>query len=354
MLTLDQFNYTYPNELIALYPATERSGSRLYVIDRKKNRTVDLTFKDFFSQLTPGDLVVFNNSKVIKARFHGVHENGNEIELLYVSGSDVNESFEVNCLTKPAKKVGVGDRIELQNGIYLQAISKSISPIITYELKSENTPSAASSMTMNDILETIGEMPLPPYIKRKTNPLEDNARYQTVFAETLGSIAAPTASLHFDEETIQRATNFGIQFAPITLHVGLGTFYPIRTQNVADHELHKEWAFIPPSTAELINQTREKSGRIVAVGTTVIRTIESAVGSGRIVQSGAFNTNLFIYPEYTFKVADAIITNFHQPKSSLILCIAAFCGREKLLAAYNDAIQKKYRLFSYGDAMMVL
>lgn len=349
------FDFVYPRELIATHPLKTRSASRLYLIERNKPRQIDATFQNFSQYLCPGDLVVTNNSKVIKARFYGIYGTTTPVEFLYISHTTEQHRgiprHTLTCMARPLKKLHLKDTVRFPDATSATITAKDETTVTLTLLGSGQSTPVKDVYTW---LNAIGEMPLPPYIKRPYTPAIDDAMYQTIFANTEGSVAAPTASLHFDDTCIQMAKARGIEFTTITLHVGIGTFQPIRTTTLGNHKMHREYGTISERAATQINTAKARGNRIIAVGTTVIRTLESVGQKDGIVKAGDFDTDLFIYPGHHFRVVDGLITNFHQPQSSLFVCISAFHTREALLAAYQDAIEKRYRLFSYGDAMMIL
>ncbi|HIW57598.1 MAG TPA: tRNA preQ1(34) S-adenosylmethionine ribosyltransferase-isomerase QueA [Firmicutes bacterium] len=340
-MTTKDFYYELPQELIAQTPLKDRTASRLLVLDRKSGEIEHRRFRDITEYLRPGDCLVMNNTRVIPARLYGVKEDtGGKIEFLLLKRIDL-DTWEI--ILKPGKRGRKGARFVFGDGA-LRAEITDVKPdgnrIVRFEYEG----------VWEELLDKLGEMPLPPYIKEK---LTDKERYQTVYSKIEGSAAAPTAGLHFTEELLEKIKDMGVNTAYLTLHVGLGTFRPVSVENVEEHVMHSEYYEINEETAELINRTRENGGRIVAVGTTSVRTLETAAdGAGRLkAESG--NTDIFIYPGYKFKAVDALITNFHLPESTLLMLISAFAGKDKVFKAYEEAVKEKYRFFSFGDAMFI-
>lgn len=340
-MTTKDFYYELPQELIAQTPLKDRTASRLLVLDRKSGEIEHRRFRDITEYLRPGDCLVMNNTRVIPARLYGVKEDtGGKIEFLLLKRIDL-DTWEI--ILKPGKRGIKGARFVFGDGA-LRAEITDVKPdgnrIVRFEYEG----------VWEELLDKLGEMPLPPYIKEK---LTDKERYQTVYSKIEGSAAAPTAGLHFTEELLEKIKDMGVNTAYLTLHVGLGTFRPVSVENVEEHVMHSEYYEINEETAELINRTRENGGRIVAVGTTSVRTLETAAdGDGRLkAESG--NTDIFIYPGYKFKAVDALITNFHLPESTLLMLISAFAGKDKVFKAYEEAVKDKYRFFSFGDAMFI-
>lgn len=336
------FFYNLPQELIAQTPLARRDGSRLMVLPLSKDEIQHKHFYDIVDYLEPNDCLIMNNSKVLPARIFGVKETGCVIELLLLKnrGDDIWE-----CLVKPGKRAKTGAKIK---------IADNLSCEVTDVLEDGNRLikfSYPSTQNIYEILDEVGTMPLPPYIKEK---LEDQGRYQTVYAKELGSAAAPTAGLHFTDELIQKVKDKGVSIGYVTLHVGLGTFRPVQVENIENHKMHSESYFIPPETIELIRKTKEKGGRVISVGTTSTRTLESGYDyNGNCIKPYG-DTEIFIYPGYKFKMIDGLITNFHLPESTLIMLVAALTGKDKILNAYHTAVEEKYRFFSFGDAMLII
>lgn len=341
-MNVSEFDFELPESLIAQTPLKERTASRLMVLYPNQERVEHRTFSDLAQYLEPGDCLVLNNTRVLPARLFGTKEDTQaHIEVLLLKQI---EGDEWECLTKPAKRVKEGTVVSFGNG-ELKATC--------VELLDEGRRRFKFTYEgiFNERLEELGSMPLPPYI---TEQLDDPSRYQTVYAKHNGSAAAPTAGLHFTEELLDQIRNKGVSIQFITLHVGLGTFRPVKVEDIHAHQMHAEFYQMGQETAEALNQAREKGRRIVAVGTTVIRTLETIAQKYEGVFKEASGwTDIFIYPGYTFRGVDAFITNFHLPKSTLIMLVSAFAGREFVLEAYKTAVEEKYRFFSFGDAMFV-
>ena len=334
------FNYDLPQELIAQTPLDRRDGSRLMTLDKTTGEIGHHHFYDLPQFLRPGDCLVLNNSRVLPARLIGHRPTGGAVEILLLvdKGGDVWE-----CLVRPGKKLREGARVTFGEG-QLQAEVQEVLPdgnrLVHFEYKG----------IFLEVLEELGRMPLPPYIKAE---LKDQERYQTVYSKVVGSAAAPTAGLHFTPELLEQIENMGVKLCYVTLHVGLGTFRPVKEDEITEHEMHSEYCVIPQETADIINETKKNGGRVICVGTTSCRTLESwAAEDGTMTATGGW-TNIFIYPGYRFKVMDALVTNFHLPESTLIMLVSALAGREHVLNAYNEAVREKYRFFSFGDAMFI-
>ncbi|MBE5847571.1 MAG: tRNA preQ1(34) S-adenosylmethionine ribosyltransferase-isomerase QueA [Lachnospiraceae bacterium] len=335
------YYFDLPKELIAQDPLEDRSSSRLLTLDKKTGATSHHHFKEIVDFLHEGDCLVLNNTKVIPARLYGVkEETGAVIEVLLLKRGE-NDVWET--LVKPGKKAKPGTKLSFGDG----------------QLKAEVIDTLEDGNRMirfsydgiwEEILDSLGEMPLPPYI---THKLQDRNRYQTVYAKYDGSAAAPTAGLHFTTDLLKQIEERGIRIAYVTLHVGLGTFRPVKVDDVTQHHMHSEYYQVTKEAADLINSTKKAGGRVICVGTTSCRTIESAADENGIVQAKCDNTEIFIYPGYRFKVLDALITNFHLPESTLLMLVSALAGREHVLAAYEEAIRERYRFFSFGDAMFI-
>ncbi len=336
------FYYELPKELIAQHPAEPRNSSRLLVIDRQSGECFHDRFYNLCDHLNKGDLLVLNDSRVLPARIYGVRADTQSfIEFLLLEQKGENE-WEILC--RPGKKAKPGSRFIFGDGL--------IEAVITDVLEDGNRIAKFTVREGNifSALEQIGQMPLPPYITEK---LEDNERYQTVYSREIGSAAAPTAGLHFTKQMLSDIEARGINIAYVTLHVGLGTFRPVKEERVIDHKMHSEHYEIPQRTAELIKQTKENGGRVIAVGTTGCRTLEAAAQRFGEIRPCEGRTDIFIYPGFKFKVIDGLITNFHLPESTLIMLVSAFLGYEKTMSAYKLAVQEKYRFFSFGDAMFI-
>lgn len=348
-MKIDMLNYDLPEELIAQQPISIRSESRLLVLNRTSGEVTDSRFAGLGDFLFPGDCLVLNDTKVLPARFFARRSTGGKLEGLFLSEADGNTW---NVMLKGARKIKVGEQFYLtdkEKRDYCAAVLLEKKEAGRCLLKIDTNEAAQV------ILEKIGFPPLPPYIKRDDNveiARKDKLRYQTVYARKNGAVAAPTAGLHFTDVLIESLKEAGIKFAYITLHVGAGTFKPVTTENLEDHEMHRERFSIDAETAGIINATREKGGRIIAVGTTSTRTLETIAADSKI-QPTSGSTNLFITPGYKFRIVDAMLTNFHLPKSTLLALVAAFAGLDNILAAYNHAIEQRYRFYSYGDAMLI-
>ena len=340
-MRVDEFDYNLPEELIAQTPLDQRDQSSLLVLHRTDGKIEHRSFYNILDYLQEGDLLVLNDSKVIPARIFGTRaESGGIVEVLLLKALEENVW---EALVKPGKKARPGQVIEFQGkmtGEVLDILDDGKRKI-RFEHNSSN---------IYEVLDCIGKMPLPPYI---TAQLEDQDRYQTVYARELGSAAAPTAGLHFTDELLKKAREKGIKIGFVTLHVGLGTFRPVKADDIKDHIMHSEYFYIPDETISLINETKKNGKRVIAVGTTATRTLESGFDPhlNCVQQSG--DTSIFIYPGYRFKVIDGLITNFHLPKSTLMMLVSALAGREKIMNAYQEAVNKKYRFFSFGDAMFI-
>jgi len=338
----EDFNYFLPEELIAQHPVENREESRLMVIDKDTGDIEDKYFKDIISYFEPGDCLVLNDTRVIPARLFGHREGKDEsIEILLLRRVD---KTKWETLVRPGKKVRPSGKDIIFGDGELRAkvldICEDGTRIIEFDYEG----------IFEEILDKLGEMPLPPYIKEK---LEDRERYQTVYSKNNGSAAAPTAGLHFTEELLKQIEMIGVNIAYITLHVGLGTFRPVKEENIEDHHMHSEYFEVSEEAAKAINDSKKNGGRIISVGTTSTRTLESiGTSEGYIIPKSGW-TNIFIYPGYKFKVVDCLITNFHLPESTLIMLVSALVGREKILEAYNTAVKKQYRFFSFGDAMFI-
>lgn len=334
------FMYDLPEELIAQTPAERRDASRLMLLDRNSGKVGHAHFYDLPDFLRPGDCMVFNDSRVIPARLLGVRPSGGVTELLLLKELE-NNRWE--CLARPGKKVKVGTEVLFGDGL-LKAKVEEILPdgnrIVRFEYNG----------IFLELLDKLGQMPLPPYIRTQ---LQDSERYQTVYSKNPGSAAAPTAGLHFTPELLEKIRAMGVETNFVTLHVGLGTFRPVKEDNIEDHDMHTEFCTVPPETAAAVNRAKQEGRRIISVGTTSCRTLESFTDDSGTLQATSGNTNIFIYPGYKFKCIDALITNFHLPGSTLIMLVSALAGREEVLNAYKIAVDEQYRFFSFGDAMFI-
>ena len=335
------FYFDLPEELIAQDPLEDRSSSRLLVLDKETGETSHHIFKEVINYLNPGDCLVLNNTKVIPARLIGHKEDtGAAIEVLLLKRKE-NDIWET--LVKPGKKCKPGTKIVFGEGLLHATVLETVEDgnrLIRFSYEG----------IFEEILDRLGEMPLPPYI---THKLQDKNRYQTVYAKYEGSAAAPTAGLHFTKELLQQIEEKGIDIAYVTLHVGLGTFRPVKVDNILEHHMHSEFYQVTKEAADKINKAKKEGHRVICVGTTSCRTVESAADENGMVKEGCDNTEIFIYPGYKFKVLDALITNFHLPESTLVMLVSALAGREHILNAYEEAIREKYRFFSFGDAMLI-
>ncbi len=340
-LTKSDFYFDLPEELIAQDPLLDRSSSRLFALNKENGIFSHRIFKDITDYLNPGDCLVLNNTKVIPARLFGVkEETGAVVEFLLLKRKE-NDVWET--LVKPGKKARPGMRFVFGDGqlkCEIVGLAEEGKRLVHFEYEG----------IWEEILDTLGEMPLPPYI---THKLEDKNRYQTVYAKFAGSAAAPTAGLHFTPELLERIEAKGVDIAYVTLHVGLGTFRPVKEDNILDHHMHSEYYEITQEAADTINACKKRGGRVICVGTTSCRTVESAADEHGLLKACCENTEIFIYPGYHFKVLDALITNFHLPESTLIMLVSALAGRENVLAAYEEAVRERYRFFSFGDAMYI-
>ena len=340
-MDIKDFYYDLPEELIAQTPLKDRASSRLMVLDRAKGDISHKHFSDIIDYLKPGDCLVMNNTRVIPARLYGVKENsGGKIEILLLKRLSI-DTWEL--ILRPGKKAKVGSRFVFGDG-RLKAevieVKDDGNRIVRFEYDG----------IWEEILDSLGEMPLPPYIKEK---LEDKNRYQTVYSKIEGSAAAPTAGLHFTDQLLEQLQKKGVEIAFVTLHVGLGTFRPVSESVIENHKMHTELYEVLPDAADTINRVRKNGGRIVCVGTTSVRTLESCSLEDGTIVPGSGDTSIFIYPGYKFKVVDALITNFHLPESTLLMLISALYDRESIMEAYKEAIKEKYRFFSFGDAMFI-
>lgn len=340
-MDVKDFYYDLPEELIAQDPLEDRSGSRLLVLDKKTGEVEHKVFRDIIDYIRPGDCLVINNTKVIPARLYGVKEGTEaKIEILLLKRKE-NDIWET--LVKPGKKCKVGTKIAFGEGLLTGEIVDVVEEgnrLIQFYYEG----------IFEEILDRLGQMPLPPYI---THQLKDKNRYQTVYAKYDGSAAAPTAGLHFTPELLEQVKQKGAKIAEVTLHVGLGTFRPVKENDVLKHHMHSEFYRVEQSEADKINQTKREGGRVIAVGTTSTRTLEAAADENGLLREISGWTEIFIYPGYQFKVIDALITNFHLPESTLVMLVSALAGREHVLNAYETAVKEKYRFFSFGDAMFI-
>jgi len=339
-LKVEDFDYFLPEELIAQTPLSERPSSRLLVLDRKTGDVTHRTFKDVLDYLEAGDCLVLNDTKVLPARLLGTNKTGAAIEFLLLSQRE-GDVWEI--IVRPGRKCTPGKVISFGDG-------KLTGEILEVLENGNRIVKFSYDGIFNEILDELGEMPLPPYIHEK---LADRDRYQTVYAKHEGSAAAPTAGLHFDKEFLDEIRKKGIKTAFVTLHVGLGTFRPVKVDKIADHVMHKEFYVVTPETAEIINETKKNGKKVICVGTTSTRVLESIADDNGYIAPCSGETGIFIYPGYKFRCLDALITNFHLPKSTLVMLVSALAGKENVLAAYREAVNEKYRFFSFGDAMFI-
>lgn len=339
MLKTSDFYYDLPEELIAQTPVYPRDSSRLLVYDRQKDAVSHRIFKDVTDYLKKGDVLVVNNTKVYPARIHAMTEHGGKVEILLLKRQNLTD-WEV--LVKPGKKCREGTVLKVNDELSVEILSRTEEGgrIVRFLFDG----------VFEDILSRVGEMPLPPYIHEK---LKDQSRYQTVYCKEEGSAAAPTAGLHFTTELLDRIRGMGVEIVEVQLNVGLGTFRPVKVEDVTTHKMHTEYYSVTEEAAEKINAAKREGRRVIAVGTTSVRTLESAANENGMVEAKHGDTDIFIYPPYKFKVVDALITNFHLPESTLVMLVAAFTSREKILELYNLAVKEKYRFFSFGDAMFI-
>ncbi|MEM5780665.1 MAG: tRNA preQ1(34) S-adenosylmethionine ribosyltransferase-isomerase QueA [Lawsonibacter sp.] len=334
------FDFDLPEELIAQTPLERRDASRLLTLDKKTGRTGHCHFYDLPGFLKPGDCLVLNDSRVLPARLIGHRPTGGvcEVLLLVDKGDGLWE-----CLVRPGRKLKPGAQVIFGEGQLTATIEAEVEDgkrLVRFHYQG----------IFLELLEQLGKMPLPPYIREE---LSDNERYQTVYSKVTGSAAAPTAGLHFTPELLRRIEEIGVKVCYVTLHVGLGTFRPVKAEEIQDHEMHAEFCVVPQATADIINETRKNGGRVICVGTTSCRTVESFAAEDGFMTERSGWTNIFIYPGYRFKVLDGLITNFHLPQSTLIMLVSALAGREHVLAAYEEAVRERYRFFSFGDAMFI-
>lgn len=341
-MNVKDFYFDLPQELIAQDPLEDRASSRLLVLDKHTGDITHKGFRDILEYLKPGDCLVINDTKVIPARLFGVKEDtGAKIEILLLKRRE-NDIWET--LVKPGKKAKPGTKIVFGEGLLTGTVLETVDDgnrLIQFSYEG----------IFEEILDQLGQMPLPPYI---THQLKDKNRYQTVYAKHEGSAAAPTAGLHFTKELLKQVEDMGVKIAHVTLHVGLGTFRPVKVENVQDHHMHSEFYVVEESEAKKVNDTKKAGGRIICVGTTSCRTVESAADENGQLKAGTGWTDIFIYPGYQFKILDGLITNFHLPESTLVMLVSALAGREHILAAYQEAIKERYRFFSFGDAMLII
>ena len=340
LLKKSDFYFELPEELIAQTPLEKRDSSRLLHLNKLTGEMEHRHFYDLVDYLHEGDCMVFNDSRVLPARLIGARPSGGSVELVLLR--DLGEG-RWECLSRPGRKTKPGTEILFGDGelkATVEAVAEGGNRIVRFDYEG----------IFLEVLERLGKMPLPPYIKEE---LQDGERYQTVYSREIGSAAAPTAGLHFTKELMEKIAAKGVKLCFVTLHVGLGTFRPVKAENIEDHEMHSEFCMVPEETSRIVTETKRKGGRVIAVGTTSCRTLESfALEDGSLPVTSGW-TNIFIYPGYRFKVMDALITNFHLPESTLIMLVSALAGREHILNAYNEAVKQRYRFFSFGDAMFI-
>ena len=342
-MKLSDFKYNVPEKLIAQYPSKKRGDSRMMVLARVEQKIEDKNFKNILDYIEEGDCLVVNETKVFSARLTAIKDKTNaEVEIFLLRELE-KDMWEV--LVKPARKVRVGNKLNVGKQIMCEVVDNTVSGgrVVRFSYKGD----------FNEIIEKIGKVPLPPYIKRESENMDKN-RYQSIFASTRGAVAAPTAGLHFDKKIVKKIEEKGIKICPILLHVGLGTFRPIVVEDLTRHKMDSEYFEIKPQSANDINETIREGGRVVAVGTTVVRVLETVVTTDGFVKPDKGWTDKFIYPPYDFKVVDVLVTNFHMPASTLLMLVCAFGSRDFIFKAYRRAIREKYRFFSYGDAMLIL
>ena len=334
------FYFDLPEELIAQTPLERRDSSRLLHLDKTTGELEHRHFYDLLDYLREGDCMVFNDSRVLPARLIGARPTGGSVELVLLR--DLGEG-RWECLSRPGRKTRPGTEILFGNGelkATVESVAEGGNRIVRFDYEG----------IFLEVLERLGKMPLPPYIKEE---LQDSERYQTVYSREIGSAAAPTAGLHFTKELMEKIAAKGVKLCYVTLHVGLGTFRPVKAEEIEDHEMHSEFCIIPEETARIVSETKKKGGRVIAVGTTSCRTLESFAQTDGSLPATSGWTNIFIYPGYTFKCVDALVTNFHLPESTLIMLVSALAGREHVLHAYEEAVKERYRFFSFGDAMFI-
>ncbi len=347
---IKEFDYDLPPGLIAQHPAEKRDHSRLMVLNREEKTIEHKSFFEIADYFKEGDVLVLNDTKVIPARLEGKKQTGGKVEVLLLKPLTNGRAGESvwRCLVKSSKKPGLGSKIVFDQSFRAEIIEED---------NGEYTLAFTCEDTFDRVLDRVGKTPLPPYIKRESDfdeGIVDRERYQTVFARSRGAVAAPTAGLHFTRKLLDQITGKGVELVYLTLEVGWGTFQPVRVKNIEEHRMHPEQFVLHAEAARSINEARQRGSRIIGVGTTTARLLESVAGEGGRVKAEKGSTDLFIYPGYTFKAIDCLITNFHVPRSTLIMLVSAFAGREFILEAYRAAIQAKYRFYSYGDAMMII
>ncbi|MGE3919491.1 MAG: tRNA preQ1(34) S-adenosylmethionine ribosyltransferase-isomerase QueA [Gammaproteobacteria bacterium] len=339
-MNLKDFYYELPNELIARFPLAQRSQSRLMCLNKNSNEIKHQYFNDLTVLLTPNDLLVFNDTKVIPARLFAHKQTGGKIEIFL---ERILNQHEILALVRASKTPQIGTQLILSNDQTVKVIGREND---FFHLQFQDTEDVLS------LFNELGEIPLPPYLSREVAPL-DKERYQTIYAKAYGAVAAPTAGLHFDEALLKNLSDKGVSFAHLTLHVGAGTFQPVRVEKIEEHQMHKEYCIINEAVCEKIKATKASGGRVIAVGTTTVRSLETAAKEGEL-KPFMGDTDIFIYPGKSFHCIDGMITNFHLPESTLLMLVSAFMGRERILDAYREAVKERYRFFSYGDAMLLV
>lgn len=342
-MKLSDFKYRLPDKLIAQYPSKKRGDAKMMILDRENQKIEENTFKDIVTFLKEGDCLVVNETRVFPARLKGIKDKTNaEVEIFLLRELE-KDLWEV--LVKPARKVRVGNKLNVSGLLNCEVVDNTVSGgrVVRFTYNGD----------FNEIIDKIGKVPLPPYIKRETENV-DKDRYQSIFAKQRGAVAAPTAALHFDKKIIKKLENRGVKIVPVLLHVGLGTFRPIVVEDLTRHKMDSEYFEINKESVDVINETIDSEGRIIAIGTTVVRVLESVVTTDGHVKIDRGWTDKFIYPPYDFKIVDSLLTNFHMPASTLLMLVSAFGGRDFIFKAYRKAIRDKYRFFSYGDAMFIL
>ena len=341
-MKVSDFNYELPKELIAQHPYDKRDEARLMLLNKKEEKIEHKLFKDVIDYLNPGDCLVINNTKVIPARLYGKKDTGAKVEFLLLKRIE-NDTWE--AMVRPGNKLKPGSKVIFGEGLLKATVDEILeggNRKVTFEYNG----------IFNEILDEIGLMPLPPYITEASR--EDNEKYQTVYAKYDGSAAAPTAGLHFTEELLEKIKQKGVEIANVTLHVGIGTFRPVKVETVEEHEMHSEHYYIKKEDAEKINKAKLGGHRVIAVGTTSCRVLESVSDEKGLVKEVEGDTSIFIYPGYTFKCIDSLITNFHLPESTLIMLVSTLAGKDFIMKAYNEAVENKYKFFSFGDAMIII
>ncbi len=342
-MKLSDFKYTIPDEAIAQYPSKKRGDSRMLVLDKENGTIEHRQFKDILKYLKKGDCLVVNETRVFPARLFAVKDKTNARVEIFLLRELENDLWEV--LVRPARKVRVGNKLNVGGKIWCEVVDNTVSGGRVVRFSYEGN--------FYDIIEEIGQIPLPPYIKREAENI-DKERYQSIFAQKRGAVAAPTANLHFDRKTVKKIEGKGVDVVPVLLHVGLGTFRPIMVEDLTRHKMDSEYYEVSDEAASRINKAIDKGGRVIAVGTTVVRVLESSMTTDGHVKADKGWTDKFIYPPYTFKIINGMLTNFHQPASTLLMLVCAFGGRDHIFSAYHEALKEKYKFFSYGDAMLIL